>query len=30
MSLRFGPVRQNGYVVRDIGAALDHWTRVLG
>lgn len=26
----FGPVRQNGYVVRDIEAALRHWTEVLG
>jgi len=26
----FGEVRQNGYVVPDIEAALDHWTRVLG
>jgi catechol 2,3-dioxygenase-like lactoylglutathione lyase family enzyme len=30
MSVHFGPIRQNGYVVRDIDAALDHWTRVLG
>ena len=30
MSERFGPIRQNGYVVRDIEAALDYWTRVLG
>jgi catechol 2,3-dioxygenase-like lactoylglutathione lyase family enzyme len=30
MSRIFGPVRQNGYVVRDIEAALRHWTRVLG
>ena len=30
MRLRFGPIRQNGYVVNDIDAALDHWTRVLG
>lgn len=30
MSRRFGPIRQNGYVVRDIEAALEHWTRVLG
>jgi hypothetical protein len=30
MSRRFGPVRQNGYVVRDIEAALKHWTEVLG
>jgi len=26
----FGEVRQLGYVVRDIDAAIDHWTRVLG
>lgn len=30
MSLRFGPIRQNGYVVRDIEAALAHWSDVLG
>lgn len=30
MSRIFGPVRQNGYVVRDVERALDHWTRVLG
>lgn len=30
MSRFFGPIRQNGYVVRDMEAALDHWTRVLG
>ena len=30
MSRLFGDIRQNGYVVRDIEAALDHWTRVLG
>jgi catechol 2,3-dioxygenase-like lactoylglutathione lyase family enzyme len=30
MSRHFGPIRQNGYVVRDIEAALDHWTQVLG
>lgn len=30
MSRIFGAVRQNGYVVRDIGAALRHWTGVLG
>ncbi len=29
MSRIFGDVRQNGYVVPDIEAALDHWTRVL-
>jgi len=30
MSRIFGPVRQNGYVVRDIEKALRHWTTVLG
>ena len=30
MSRLFGAVRQNGYVVRDIDAALRHWTGVLG
>lgn len=30
MSRIFGAIRQNGYVVREIGAALEHWTRVLG
>ncbi len=30
MSRIFGAVRQNGYVVRDIEAALRHWTQVLG
>jgi len=30
MSRVFGEVRQLGYVVRDIEAAIDHWTRVLG
>ena len=30
MSRIFGDVRQNGYVVRDIQAALAHWTEVLG
>ncbi len=30
MSRIFGAIRQNGYVVRDIGAALDHWVSVLG
>ena len=29
MSRVFGPIRQNGYVVRDIEAALHHWTEVL-
>src|SRR5262245_55969464 len=30
MSRFFGSIRQNGYVVRDIEAALKHWTTVLG
>lgn len=30
MSRRFGPVLQNGYVVRDIEAAMRHWSQVLG
>ena len=30
MSRIFGAVRQNGYVVRDIRAAMDHWVRVMG
>lgn len=30
MSRFFGNVCQNGYVVRDIDAALKHWTEVLG
>jgi hypothetical protein len=30
MSRIFGEVRQNGYVVRDIEAALRHWTERLG
>ncbi len=30
MSRFFGTVRQNGYVVRDIEAALTHWAEVLG
>jgi hypothetical protein len=30
MSRFFGKVCQNGYVVRDIEAALKHWTEVLG
>lgn len=30
MSRLFGEIRQNGYVVRDIEAALAHWTEVLG
>ena len=30
MSRFFGAVRQNGYVVRDLRAAMDHWINVLG
>ena len=30
MSRIFGAIRQNGYVVRDIESALEHWTNVLG
>lgn len=30
MSRLFGPIRQNGYVVRDIRAAMDHWINVVG
>jgi len=30
MSRIFGEIRQNGYVVRDLAAALRHWTTVLG
>jgi hypothetical protein len=30
MSRFFGKVCQNGYVVRDIEAAMDHWTKTLG
>lgn len=30
MSRIFGPVRQNGYVVRDIEAAMRHWVDALG
>ena len=30
MSRVFGAIRQNGFVVRDLAAALEHWTRVLG
>src|ERR1700754_1161397 len=29
MSRLFGPVRQNGYVVRDIEAAMKHWIEVM-
>jgi len=30
MSRHFGKITQNGYVVRDIGAAMRHWSDVLG
>jgi hypothetical protein len=30
MSRIFGAVRQNGYVVRNIQAAMDHWINVMG
>ena len=30
MSRIFGKVCQNGYVVRDITAAMDHWINVMG
>ena len=30
MSRIFGAIRQNGYVVRDIEAAMQHWTQKLG
>ena len=30
MSRIFGAVRQNGYVVRDIQAAMKHWIEVMG
>jgi hypothetical protein len=30
MSRIFGAVTQNGYVVRDIEAAMDHWIKVMG
>jgi hypothetical protein len=30
MSRVFGEIRQNGYVVRDIEAAMGHWAEVLG
>jgi hypothetical protein len=30
MSRFFGEIRQNGYVVRDIDAAIRHWTEVIG
>jgi uncharacterized protein (AIM24 family) len=30
MSARFGPIMQNGYVVRDLERAMHHWTQVVG
>jgi Glyoxalase/Bleomycin resistance protein/Dioxygenase superfamily len=30
MSRIFGAIRQNGYVVRDVRAAMDHWINVMG
>lgn len=30
MSRIFGAIRQNGYVVKDIEAAMEHWSKVLG
>jgi len=30
MQRLFGPVMQNAFVVTDLDAALDHWTRVMG
>ena len=30
MSRRFGAIRQNGFVVRDVEVAMQHWTAVLG
>ena len=30
MSRHFGQIRQAGYVVPDIEAAMDYWSRVLG
>ena len=30
MSRIFGAIRQNGYVVRDVRAAMDHWIKVMG
>lgn len=30
MSRYFGPIMQNGYVVRDIREAIGHWTEVMG
>lgn len=30
MHPRFGPIVQNGYVVRDLERSMDHWTRTVG
>src|SRR5262249_13577491 len=30
VSRLFGAIRQNGYVVRDLAAAIRHWTEVIG
>ncbi|MBR0825870.1 VOC family protein [Bradyrhizobium manausense] len=30
MSRIFGAVRQNGYIVRDIHAAMEHWIKIMG
>ncbi|GAB3577286.1 VOC family protein [Amycolatopsis endophytica] len=30
MSRLFGPIRQNGYVVRDVRKAMEHWIEVMG
>jgi len=30
MSRTFGPLRQNGYVVNDLDAAINHWVSVIG
>jgi hypothetical protein len=30
MNARFGPIIQNGYVVRDLERAMNHWTQVVG
>ena len=29
MQRRFGPIMQNAFVVPDLEAAVDHWTRVM-
>lgn len=30
MSLHFGPIFQNAYIVQDFDKALEHWTKVIG